>query len=359
MIHNNDHAEARKRAIQEALKNLLLNQLKKEMTQNEYLKYEEAIQSQILSQPFRFLKKHSVVKSEVQDSQYVAVIEGELHRKVFLEALSLVKSSVRKEARSRILIMLGQKNIDDPDFLTWWGGESQDLTTVILWDEKGEENGKSQEGEVSQNITPKKKTFSHLTFENLFLKNGYEVINIDVSEHKLPLEYQKLEFSTQELEHIASLFEVDYVLHGKVWAESSRQKKIKTFTKIQFFNLEFKKNILSFSRSFEASLSEKLVQGVSQVFMKDLAQNLIQKTYASKNLEIIIYHDKKYQNYQKALEFLKQNSLSLSEKSMQGEVMRIQLKTKMSARELKERIKNQQGFKLLESENGVLGLRVL
>jgi len=364
-VEDNDQVKARKEAITKGLQALLENRLQEELTEEQLEKLKETIERQILKNPFKFIKKYRVLRSSVEEQLYKVVVSGKLRKNMFREAVALVKASVLEESKSRVLIMLAEKAVDNPVYMYWWGRGDNTVKDLFFWSSEKtktkEEAGEEETEEVIEIKESKKLelTLSHQAFLNRFLRNGYEVLELtDTLKEQLPSNYHKLELSKSELTEIANLYEVQYVLHGKIWSQSRKGGKTRTYVKIHFYSLEHDKDLLFFSQSYKTPLSEKILKSISYVVFKKLAKNLLTKSYKSKDLEIVVHHPRGFQDFQRARVFLEGISHFVIEKMMKKGQTRFRIKTTKSRAEITELIAKEKGFEIAAISEGVLSIVV-
>ena len=316
-IENNDQVQARKLAIDVALRNLLVDYLKSHFG-DKYSRHESAVDTKILKNPLKYVRKHSVFEAKVEGDQYIISIGGAVNEKLIEEDMALVGGA--GEARSRVLIMVAEKYVKDPLFRYWWN----------------EGKALSLDASVSESVFE-----VHSIFYNTLMKSGYDVVNIadSANQNKIPPECQTLELSSAVLSKMAVVFDVDYILYGKASEEVTADKKTKTNMQLAFYSQNVGKDLVVLRESYEIDLIQDLINGVADNFMKKLATSFLAKSFSSKGILIVVKHKGNFRKFGEIREALERVSERVTIQSVKSGETVFLLKTTKSLSILKENLK--------------------
>jgi len=316
-IENHDQVQARKLALDIALRNLLVDHLKAHFG-DKYSRHESVIDAKILKSPLKYVRKHSVFEAKVEGDQYIISIGGAVNEKLIEEDIALVGGA--GEARSRVLIMVAEKYVKDPLFRYWWN----------------EGKALSLDASVSESVFE-----VHSIFYNTLVKSGYDVVNIadSANQNKIPPECQTLELSSSVLSKMAVVFDVDYILYGKAFEEITPDKQTKTNMQLAFYGQNLGKDLVVLRESYEIALIQDLINGVADNFMKKLATSFLTKSFSSMGILVVVKHKGNFHKFGDIKEALERASERVTIQSVKSGETVFLIKTTKSISILKENLK--------------------
>lgn len=284
-IIENNVADARNKAINDALKNLLKKSLIDFMGFRRYLRVAPLLMETLLVTPQSFIKSYRVLTEKQEGSIYVTSIEGRVYENILRKRLA---SMGLKEDAPKILIMIVEKKRDG-SLIYWWSGV-----------ESGIERMERIIGDI-------------------FMDVGLSVIDpftpplIDI-----PPNLRRPFLDREEIKRFGDIYGVDFIFYGEIGSDRgdllSIERKEETWFKFKVFSIATGEVVISdgykiYSSATETSESildyEKLSRDMLGRTLYPLVELLREEKGGKRVIEVVFlgsFNYKVYTTIKKAIE---------------------------------------------------------